>query len=71
MPKITILIVTGNQKKYKENSQDVEEDKTIEFSRTAPSPEELMIANQNLEKILDHIKLMKKRVSKSSSNALF
>ena len=47
-------------KKYKENSQDVEEDKTIEFSRTAPSPEELMIANQNLEKILDHIKLMKK-----------
>jgi RNA polymerase sigma-70 factor (ECF subfamily) len=58
--KITTPIVTGNQKKYKENSQDVEEDKTIEFSRTAPSPEELMIANQNLEKILDHIKLMKK-----------
>ena len=42
------------------SSQEVEEDKTIEFSRTAPSPEELMIASQNLDKVLGHIKSMKK-----------
>ena len=44
----------------KSKNQEVEEEKTIEFSRTAPSPEELMIANQNLDNILDHIKSMKK-----------
>ena len=43
-----------------QSSKEVEEDKTIEFSRTAPSPEELMIANQNLDRVLDHIKSMKK-----------
>ena len=43
-----------------ENSQEVEEEKTIEFSRTAPSPEDLMISNQNLNNVLDHIKSMKK-----------
>tara|TARA_B100000965_G_C19546894_1_gene738263 strand:+ start:603 stop:1163 length:561 start_codon:yes stop_codon:yes gene_type:complete len=42
------------------SSQEVEEDKTIEFSRTAPSPEELMIASQNLDRVLGHIKSMKK-----------
>ena len=42
------------------SSQEVEEDKTIEFSRTAPSPEELMIASQNLDRVLDYIKSMKK-----------
>ena len=43
-----------------QSSKEVEEDKTIEFSRTAPSPEELMIANQNLDRVLGHIKSMKK-----------
>mgnify|MGYP001195041601 FL=1 len=43
-----------------QSSKEVEEDKTIEFSRTAPSPEELMIASQNLDRVLDHIKSMKK-----------
>ena len=43
-----------------QSSQEVEEDKTIEFSRTAPSPEELMIASQNLDRVLGHIKSMKK-----------
>ena len=43
-----------------QNSKEVEEDKTIEFSRTAPSPEELMIASQNLDRVLGHIKSMKK-----------
>ena len=42
------------------SSQEVEEDKTMEFSRTAPSPEELMIASQNLDRVLGHIKSMKK-----------
>jgi RNA polymerase sigma-70 factor (ECF subfamily) len=42
------------------SSKEVEEDKTIEFSRTAPSPEELMIASQNLDRVLSHIKSMKK-----------
>ena len=37
-------------KQYKEISQEVEEDKITEFSKTVRSPEELMIANQNLEK---------------------
>ena len=43
-----------------QSSKEVEEDKTIEFSRTAPSPEELMIASQNLDRVLGHIKSMKK-----------
>jgi RNA polymerase sigma-70 factor (ECF subfamily) len=43
-----------------QSSKEVEEDKTIEFSRTAPSPEELMIASQNLDRVLSHIKSMKK-----------
>lgn len=47
-------------KQYKEISQEVEEDKITEFSKTVRSPEELMIANQNLEKILYYIKSMKK-----------
>ena len=42
------------------SSQEVEEDKTMEFSRTAPSPEELMIASQNLNRVLGYIKSMKK-----------
>ena len=32
----------------------------MELSSKAPSPEELMIANQNLDNILFHIKSMKK-----------
>ena len=47
-------------KHQRRSSQEVEEDKTIEFSRTAPSPEELMIASQNFDKVLGHIKSMKK-----------
>ena len=47
-------------KQQMQSSKEVEEDKTIEFSRTAPSPEELMIANQNLDRVLGHIKSMKK-----------
>ena len=43
-----------------QSSQEVEEDKTIEFSRTSPSPEELMIASQNLDRVLGYIKSMKK-----------
>ena len=43
-----------------QSSKEVDEDKTIEFSRTAPSPEELMIASQNLDRVLGHIKSMKK-----------
>jgi RNA polymerase sigma-70 factor (ECF subfamily) len=32
----------------------------MEVSSNAPSPEELMIANQNLDALLEHIKSMKK-----------
>ena len=48
-------------KKQFEKYQDIEKTSPLEFSSSnVPSPEELMIANQNLDKVLDHIKSMKK-----------
>lgn len=47
-------------KLHYEAHKNVEETSAFEFSSVAPSPEELMISNQNLDNILSHIKSMKK-----------
>ncbi|MDC0872040.1 sigma-70 family RNA polymerase sigma factor [Flavobacteriaceae bacterium] len=43
-----------------EKHKDIDATSHLELSSKAPSPEELMIANQNLDNILFHIKSMKK-----------
>ena len=47
-------------KQHNETHKDLTERDQLEFSSTDPSPEDLMIANQNLDRVLEHIKSMKK-----------
>ena len=47
-------------KQHIEKHSDIDTTSPMEVSSNAPSPEELMIANQNLDALLEHIKSMKK-----------
>lgn len=47
-------------KQHSETHKDLNERDQLKFSSSDPSPEDLMIANQNLDRVLEHIKSMKK-----------
>ena len=48
------------KKQHNETHEDLKEHGQLEFSSSDPTPEDLMIANQNLDRVLEHIRSMKK-----------